>query len=66
MLGAPKITISPRVSWGLIALAIGFGVGLPMFGASLLAVLMLERWALSRVPKIRIWLGLHPPASSKS
>lgn len=38
-----------------------FGIYLPLFGASLLAVLILERALLRRIPGIREWLGLQLP-----
>ena len=42
------------------------GVYLPMFGASLLAVLLAEKLVFSRIEPLRQWLGLYPrvPGSS--
>jgi uncharacterized iron-regulated membrane protein len=59
VLGAPKALLSPRVSWGLIALIVLIGVYLPLFGASLLVVLATERFILGRIPRARDWLGLN-------
>ena len=64
VLGAPKILLSPRVSFGLIALVVMFGIYLPLFGASLLAVLLAEKVVLIRIPKVRDWLGLRGPEVS--
>jgi uncharacterized iron-regulated membrane protein len=57
-LGAPTPTMNPRVSVGLITLVVMFGVYLPLFGASLLAVLFAERFVLRHIPRLRDWLGL--------
>ncbi len=64
VLGAPKVTLSPRLSWGLITLVVMFGVYLPMFGGSLLVVLLAEKLVLSRIASVRNWLGLHAPSSN--
>ena len=57
----PKALMSPRVSLGFLFVVLLFGVYLPMFGASLLAVLLLETLLLRRIPRVREWLGLRPP-----
>jgi uncharacterized iron-regulated membrane protein len=64
VLGAPKVTLSPRISFGLIGLVVLFGIYLPLFGASLLAVLLVEKVILSRIPPLRHWLGLYVPETS--
>ncbi len=61
VLGAPKRSVNPRFSLSFLALVILLGVYLPLFGASLLAVLLLEKMLLCRIPKIRDWLGLQLP-----
>lgn len=66
VLGAPKVLLSPRISWGLIALVILFGIYLPLFGASLVLVLIIEFAVLKRIPKVRDWLGLYVPANTPS
>ena len=42
-LGAPKPLLSPRVSYPLIAIVLLLAIGLPLFGASLLIVLVVEK-----------------------
>ena len=61
VLGAPGIAMSPRFSVGLLAIIGALGVYLPMFGASLIAVKLIEKGVLIRIPKVRDWLGLEPP-----
>lgn len=61
ILGAPpsRKQIEPtRNSYVLIAVIIILGVLLPFLGISLLAVLLLERFVLSRIPITRNFLGL--------
>lgn len=58
VLGAPKVLAPPRFSLGLLALIIVFGLYLPLFGLSLIAVLLLETLLLRRIPPVRSWLGL--------
>ena len=57
-LGAPPPGISPRRSIPLVTAVVGLGVILPLFGLSLLAVLLLERLVLRRVTPVKTWLGL--------
>ena len=57
-LGAPPPGIPPRRSVPLVATVVGLGVLLPLFGLSLLAVLLLERLVLRRVTPVKTWLGL--------
>ena len=52
---------APQFSAGLFILIVLFGIYLPLFGASLLAVLLLETTVLRRIPRIRNWLGLQLP-----
>ncbi len=61
VLGAPKVLASPRFSLALLLLLAMFGIALPLFGLSLIAVKLLERVALSRIPGVRDWLGLPAP-----
>ncbi|HEX4143335.1 MAG TPA: PepSY domain-containing protein [Pirellulales bacterium] len=63
VLGAPKVLLSPRISVGLIALVVILGAYLPMFGTSLLVVLVAEKALLSRIASVRRWLGLRAPGS---
>lgn len=59
VLGAPPIHPNPRISILLCLFAVMFGIYLPLFGASLLLVLVIERLILRRIPGLREWLGLH-------
>ena len=61
VLGAPKVLIDPRFSIGLVTLVVLLGIYLPLFGASLVGVLLLEWLLLRRIPKVRDWLGLRRP-----
>ncbi|PQO47197.1 PepSY-associated TM helix domain-containing protein [Blastopirellula marina] len=63
VLGAPAVGAAPRMSLGLVAIVLGLAVYLPLFGASLLAVWLAERFVLRRSPGIRGWLGLRAPTS---
>lgn len=63
VLGAPKVLLSPRLSFGLVVLVVLFGIYLPLFGASLVLVLLTEFAVFKRIPKVRDWLGLHVPVS---
>lgn len=62
VLGAPKVLLNPRLSFGLVFLILLLGAYLPLFGASLVLVLILEWGLLRRIPRVRTWLGLRPPA----
>jgi uncharacterized iron-regulated membrane protein len=59
VLGAPAALQAARFSWGLAILAIVFGVLLPLMGISMLAVLMLERYVLRKIPRASAFLGLQ-------
>ncbi|MFO0901405.1 MAG: PepSY domain-containing protein [Pirellulales bacterium] len=59
VLGAPRVLAAPRLAWGLLLLILLMAVYLPLFGASLVVVLAAERLVLSRVPRVRVWLGLR-------
>ena len=58
VLGAPVALRRSRFSFGLAALVISLGLSLPMMGGSLILVLLVERFALKRIPSARQWLGL--------
>jgi uncharacterized iron-regulated membrane protein len=60
-LGAPKAVLNPRVSFGLLVIVILLGIYLPLFGTSLVIVLLCERIVLRRIPPVRDWLGLSTP-----
>ena len=61
VLGAPQPGLPSSLSWGMVAVVLLLAAALPMFGASLIAVLLLERLALRRLPGVQTWLGLRKP-----
>lgn len=58
VLGAPPLIPDARVGWGLAAIILVAAVLLPLLGASLLALAILERGLLGKWPAARRWLGL--------
>ncbi len=58
MLGAPPAIDNPRYPRVLIALLILLGALLPLLGASMLLVWLIERVCLSRMERARVFLGL--------
>jgi uncharacterized iron-regulated membrane protein len=58
-LGAPIPLSRPRFGAGLIAAIVALGLYLPMFGATLIVVLVIERAILTRIPAPRTWLNLR-------
>ncbi len=63
-LGAPLSTAAPRWSALLVAAIAALALLLPLFGVSLLVVLLVERTLLRRLPAVRRWLGLPRHAAS--
>jgi uncharacterized iron-regulated membrane protein len=63
LLGAPPRRPRPRLGAGLIASIVALGVYLPMFGATLISVLLVETLVLRRIPAARRWLGLGDPGA---
>jgi uncharacterized iron-regulated membrane protein len=63
LLGAPIPAGAPRFSKGLFAAVVALGLLLPLFGLSLICVLVTERCVLARIPRVSVWLGLRrtPP-----
>lgn len=59
VLGAPPAQAARRLSWPFLALVTTFAILLPLFGASLLAMLALERGVLRRSPRAAAFLGLR-------
>ena len=59
VLGAPLVASSLRFTIGFFITVLLFAAYLPMFGASLLLVLVIEKLILSRIPRVRDWLGLR-------
>jgi uncharacterized iron-regulated membrane protein len=64
-LGAPIATSAPRFSIGLLLIFAVLAAYLPLFGASALAILILEKTILSRIPRLADWLGLNRPGQSR-
>lgn len=58
LLGAPPPIPDARLGWGLAAMIIFAGLLLPVLGASLIAIAILERGLLRHWPAARRWLGL--------
>jgi uncharacterized iron-regulated membrane protein len=67
LLGAPVPLSRPRFGPLLIGAILGLGLYLPMFGLSLLVMLLLERLVLRRIVSARRWLrlsGMREPIRS--
>lgn len=60
LLGAPVRLSRPAIGAGLVTLVVALGLYLPMFGATLILVLLAEKLVLRRLPGTRKWLGLAP------
>ncbi len=58
LLGAPPPIPDARLGWGLAAIIVIAGVLLPVLGASLIVIAILERGLLRHWPAARRWLGL--------
>jgi uncharacterized iron-regulated membrane protein len=58
-LGAPEALQSPRFRWPLVLTIVVLSVYLPMFGASLLLVLLFEYVVVRWSPAVGLWLGLQ-------
>jgi uncharacterized iron-regulated membrane protein len=57
-LGAPPPVPDGRLSVGLGVLILALAIVLPVLGASLIAVALIERLVLSRIHPVSAWLGL--------
>jgi uncharacterized iron-regulated membrane protein len=64
VLGAPQPMPRPAVSAAIVGTVVGFALMLPLLGASLIAVLLVERLFLRRMPATRVWLGLGQSESA--
>ncbi len=58
VLGAPPPIPDARIGWGLAVIIIVAGVALPVLGASLIVIAIVERGLLRHWPAARRWLGL--------
>jgi uncharacterized iron-regulated membrane protein len=66
--GAPAASVSTAsVSWWRLVLLwtalVCTSVFLPLFGASLIVVLAIDRFVLPRLPSVRVWIGLQKHAA---
>lgn len=59
LLGAPIPLSRPRFGWALVTAIGALALYLPLFGATLLLVLLIERGMLRRLAGPRRWLGLR-------
>ncbi|MET9311879.1 PepSY domain-containing protein [Kribbella sp. NPDC003505] len=59
-LGAPRGRLPLRATPGLAVLVVALGLFLPLFGLTLLAVLLLDHFVLHRVPGLRTWFNATP------
>jgi uncharacterized iron-regulated membrane protein len=60
VLGAPPPIPDRKIGIGLGLLILAFGIFLPVLGASLIIVALIERLILARFAGARRWLGLEP------
>ena len=60
LLGAPIPLSRPRFGPLLIAAILALGLYLPLFGLTLVLVLLIERLILRRLVEARAWLGIEP------
>ena len=63
VLGAPLPIERPRWSFAPIAVTLALALYLPAMAASLILVLLLENFVLSRIPPVSRWLGLAPASA---
>lgn len=60
-LGAPPLPGDRKLA-GLVPLVLLFAALLPLLAASLVAILLIERWVLPRFPRVSAWLGIRARA----
>jgi uncharacterized iron-regulated membrane protein len=58
-LGAPQFLRGSAASAAIVAVIVAFALLLPLLGASIVAVLTVEKTLLRRIPAARDWLGLR-------
>ncbi|SEP60101.1 PepSY-associated TM helix domain-containing protein [Microlunatus flavus] len=59
-LGAPRARLPLRTTPALVVALVALGVFLPLFGASLLLVLLADHLVLRRVPALSRWFAVRP------
>lgn len=60
LLGAPPPIPNQKIGFGFMVLILIFAVLLPLLGASLIVIALIERIILTQLPNTRTWLGLNP------
>jgi len=60
VLGAPTSLGRPRFTFGFAALIIALGIYLPFFGLTWIAMTLMEKFVLRKIPGVQRWLGLIP------
>jgi len=58
ILGAPIPLGKPRWTFAMVAITVALGIYLPTMAASLIAVILMEKFVFSRIPSVSRWLGL--------
>jgi uncharacterized iron-regulated membrane protein len=59
VLGTPPPIPDQKIGIGIGTLILAFAIFLPVLGISLVAIALLERLILTRLPAARVWLGLE-------
>ena len=65
LLGAPPAASEGRLGLGVGAIILACGVFLPVLGAALITVALIERLVLSHWPAARAWLGIAPTCGTR-
>ena len=60
VLGAPERLANVSAARGVGLAILALGVFMPVLGASLILVALVEFAVLRRIPRVRTWLGLDP------
>ena len=60
VLGAPERLANPNAARAVGLAILALGVFMPVLGASLVLVALVEFLVLRRIPRVRSWLGLDP------
>ena len=60
VLGAPERLANPNAARAVGVAILALGVFMPVLGASLVLVALVEFLVLRRIPRVRSWLGLDP------
>lgn len=56
-IGAPSGKLPIYTSWGLAVLMVGLGIFMPLFGASLIIILLLDQLVIRRIPALKRYFG---------